>query len=510
MNTTSYWIDSGPLPRFAKPRADVKVDVVVVGGGITGITAAYLLKQAGLTVALVERVRCAQIDTGNTTAHLTAVTDQRLHHLIKTFGPSAARAVWDAGGAAIDQISNLIRAEKIACDFHWVPGYLHAPTAGHQQDAVDELEREMSAANQLGIAADYLPAIPLFEVPGIKFPHQALFHPRKYLAALLRKIPGRGSHVYENAAVDEVLQRPLAVKSNGFRVRGDYLVLATHTPLQGNTGTAAALLLQSRLSLYTSYALSARLPRGSLPMGSWWDTGDPYYYLRVETRRGHDYAVFGGEDHKTGQEKDTAAAYARLEKKFRTFAPRAKIDHRWSGQVILTNDGLPLIGETASRQFAATGYSGNGMTFGTLGAMMAVDAVLHRKNPWQELFDIHRKKFRGGTLAYLNENKDYPYYMVRDWLAKSEGKSVDELPAGEGRILSLDGHKVAAYRDDNGAVSLCSPVCTHLQCIVAWNGAERTWDCPCHGSRFHPTGEVISGPAEEPLQPFTAEGTAKK
>ncbi len=500
MDTTSYWIDTGSLPPFSPPRGDVTVDVVVVGGGLTGITAAYLLKQAGLTVALLERGRCACVDTGNTTAHLTNVTDQRLHHLIHTFGPKAARAVWDAGGAALDRIVDLIRAEDIACDFRWVSGYLHVPVTGAKAGAVGELQKEAAAAAQLGIPANYLPATPLFEVPGIEFPHQAIFHPRKYLAALLRRIPGRGSHVFENAAVEEILQRPLAVKTGGVRVRGGYLVLATHTPLMGNTGLAPALVLQTRLSLYSSYALGARLPAGSLPEGSWWDTGDPYYYLRVQRRRGHDYAIFGGEDHKTGQESDTPGAYRRLEKKFLSFAPRAKIDHRWSGQVILTNDGLPLIGETAPHQFAATGYSGNGMTFGTLGAMMAVDAVLKRKNPWQQLFDIHRHKIIGGTWDYLAENADYPYYMVRNRLAKAEGTSLGVLRRGEGRILSLDGQKVAAYRSATGEVSLCSPVCTHLQCIVGWNKAERTWDCPCHGARFGPTGEVIAGPAEEPMK----------
>jgi Rieske Fe-S protein len=168
--------------------------------------------------------------------------------------------------------------------------------------------------------------------------------------------------------------------------------------------------------------------------------------------------------------------------------------------VIETNDGLPFIGETAEKQFVATGFSGNGMTFGTLGAMMAVDAMQGRRNPWQDLFAVNRRKLRGGTLDYLRENKDYPFYLVRDWLAGSEGSSLRALKRGQGKILKLDDRKVAAYRSDDGKVSLCSPVCTHLQCIVAWNDAERTWDCPCHGSRFKPTGEVISGPAEEPLE----------
>jgi len=261
--------------------------------------------------------------------------------------------------------------------------------------------------------------------------------------------------------------------------------------------------------LYTSYALGARIPRGLIPVASFWDTGDPYDYLRVESRRGDDFAIFGGEDHKTGQKTDTGRAFARLEKRFLDIAPTAEITHRWSGQVIETNDGLPFIGETAENQFAATGFSGNGMTFGTLGAMMAVDAMRGQKNPWQKLFAVNRKTLRGGTWDYLVENKDYPFYMVRDWLGGSEGKSLRGLRRGDGKILRLHGKKVAAYRDDAGKVTLCSPVCTHLQCIVGWNPAERTWDCPCHGSRFKPTGEVISGPAEEPLARISEPAAAK-
>jgi len=503
MDTTSYWIDSAALPRFPTPGADISVDAVVIGGGITGVTTAYLLKKAGAKVALLERGRFARVDTGNTTAHLTSVIDARLHHLRQTFGPRAARAVWDAGAAAIDQIAANIRAEDIACDFAWVPGYLHAPSSIPGEDALRDLRAEEAAARGLGIPAEFEAQVPLFGTPGLRFPHQALFHPRKYLSALLRAIPGKGSHVFEGAAVDEILKRPLAAKSHGARIRARYLVLATHTPLVGNTGMAAALLFQTKLSLYSSYALSARLPAGKYPAACWWDTGDPYDYLRIERRRGFDHAVFGGEDHKTGQEKDTAAAFTRLERKFHSLFPRARIDHRWSGQVIETNDGLPFIGETAPHQFAATGFGGNGMTFGTLGAMMAADAMFKRPNPWRDLFDIHRRKVIGGTWDYLVENKDYPYFMARDWLAGSEGKSLRGLGRGEGKILNLEGKKVAAHRALDGKVTLCSPICTHLQCIVNWNTAERTWDCPCHGSRFKPSGEVISGPAEEPLEKIT-------
>jgi glycine/D-amino acid oxidase-like deaminating enzyme/nitrite reductase/ring-hydroxylating ferredoxin subunit len=500
VNTTSHWIKSADLPTFPRLDRNHKVDAIVVGGGITGITAAYLLKQAGQTVALVERDRCASVDTGHTTAHLTCVTDERLRDLAKRFGEEAARAVWEAGGAAIDQIVALIRKKEIACDFHWVPGYLHARPGVEGAPDLREFEQEAAVARELGIAAVPLPAVPFFDTPGVKFSHQAIFHPRKYLAELLRRIPGNGSHVFESTEVQEIEAEPPAVKSGNFRIEGSYLVFATHNPLMGNTGALAAALFQTKLFLYTSYALGARIPTGLVPQASFWDTEEPYDYLRVEHREGHDYAIFGGEDHKTGQEASATDAYVRLEERFRRYFPDAQIDARWSGQVIETNDGLPFIGETAERQFVATGFAGNGMTFGTLGGMMAVDAMLRRKNPWQDLFDVHRKKLLGGTWSYLRENIDYPYHMLRDWLARAEGDSLEALGRGEGKILALGGRKVAAYRDGAGKLSLCSPVCTHLKCIVGWNDAEKTWDCPCHGSRFKPDGEVISGPAEEPLE----------
>jgi Rieske Fe-S protein len=306
--------------------------------------------------------------------------------------------------------------------------------------------------------------------------------------------------VYEETTATEVTEQPLTVKAGDHTLQCDYVVLATHNPLMGHTRLMKALLFQTKLALYTSYAVAAKLPSGRLPEALFWDMGDPYYYLRVERGDGHDLLVFGGEDHKTGQEPDTVAAYQRLEKRLKQFAPGAEITHRWSGQVIETHDGLPYIGETAARQFAATGFSGNGMTFGTLAAMMAVDAVLKRRNPWQELFDVQRKKLAAGAWDYVKENADYPYYMLRDRLARGARVAPDELKRNQGVILNRDGQKLAAYRDEQGKVTVCSPVCPHLGCIVGWNEAEKTWDCPCHGSRFKPTGEVISGPAEESLE----------
>jgi Rieske Fe-S protein len=192
--------------------------------------------------------------------------------------------------------------------------------------------------------------------------------------------------------------------------------------------------------------------------------------------------------------------YKKLEEMLGRLIPTAKVDRRWTGQVIETNDGLPYIGETAERQFVATGFAGNGMTFGTLAAMMATDAILGQKNPWADLFSVNRKKVRGGTWDYITENVDYPYYMLRDWLKGAEADQPSQVKRGDGKILKIDGERVACSRDEDGKLHAVSAVCTHMGCLVHWNSTEHTWDCPCHGSRFEATGEVIGGPAEKPLE----------
>jgi len=253
------------------------------------------------------------------------------------------------------------------------------------------------------------------------------------------------------------------------------------------------------LALYTSYVVAGRVPRETIPDALYWDTGDPYQYLRLEPQRDHDLVIFGGEDHKTGQVDDTTGCYERLERTLTERLPRITLTHRWSGQVIETPDGLPYIGRMADHQYAATGFSGNGLTFGTLGAIIMSDAILNRPNPWSDLFDPGRAAIRRGLWDYVKENADYPYYLIRDRFAGAEGRSLRSVKRSQGKIIELEGKKVAAYRDESGVVTLRSAICTHMGCIVAWNTEERTWDCPCHGSRFQPDGRVISGPAESPL-----------
>jgi glycine/D-amino acid oxidase-like deaminating enzyme/nitrite reductase/ring-hydroxylating ferredoxin subunit len=500
METKSCWHASAALPQFEPLSHDIETDVAIIGGGLTGITAAYLLKKAGVKVVLLERQRCAGADTGCTTAHLTYVTDERLHRLVKIWGRDGAKAFWEAGVAALDQISANVQENRIDCEFEWVPGYLHGKLAGSGAKDRDSLQRDADLARQLGFEADFLETVPYAKRPGVRFASQAKFHPLKYLSGLLNAMAGDDSFVFENSEASEIEPDPLTVRVNGFKVRCRYVIIATHNPLMGKSGTMQATLFQSKLALYTSYVVGARLPRDLLPQGLFWDTNDPYYYLRVDKHADHAYAIFGGLDHKTGQEKDSRQVFEQLERELKKFLPEAQMQHRWLGQVVETNDGLPFIGENENQQFIATGFCGNGFTLGTLSALMARDRFLGRKNPWFDLFAVGRKKFHGGTWRYLRENLDYPYYLLRDRLAPAEGDSPDDLKIGEGKILRIQGQKTAAYRDQTGKVHLLSPVCTHLKCIVRWNAADKTWDCPCHGSRFQATGEVLSGPAEVSLQ----------
>ena len=499
MTNVPFWIDSAPIQKFPKLQRDISVDVVVVGTGITGITTAYVLKQTGLTVALIERERVASIDTGHTTAHLTYITDVELRELARNFGEDHAQAAWDAGAAAIDEIERIVGEEKIECEYTRVPAYIHVCVGGPSKKEAPLLKKEADLAAKLGFDAVYLESAPYFNLPAVRFANQAKFHPRKYLRSLVKKIPGNGSYVFEKSAASEFDAKQRRVKVNRNWISFDRVVMATNNPLVGLASITAATLFQTKLSLYTSYALGGRVPSGTLPEALFWDTRDPYDYLRIDRHRDFDYLIYGGEDHKTGQKKQTQRAYTRLLGRLKKIIPEARVDHRWSGQVICTSDGLPYIGENAEHQFVATGYCGNGITFGTVAAMMARDWVTGRKNPWTDLFAVDRKKLKGATWNYVRENKDYPYYMIKDRIARPEAESVREIKRGQGMVVGSRGKKRAVFRDRNGDLHQLSPVCTHLGCLVRWNPAESTWDCPCHGSRFKPTGEVIAGPAEEAL-----------
>ena len=499
MASHTYWTESASLPAFSRLDGDTRADVVVVGGGMTGLTSAYLLARGGRSVVLLERDRCAEVDTAHTSAHLTMVTDIRLTDLVSKFGRTHAQAVWDAGRAAIAQIDEIACEHEIDCGFKWVEGYLHARNPKAGTDEADALRAEAALACELGFDATFVTTVPFAGGPGIRFHDQARIHPRRYLAGVARAFTEAGGRIFEHSQAEEFRETPLGVKANGHWVSCDDIVLATHNPLMGIASMPMASTFQTKLALYTSYVVAGRVPRGTVPDALFWDTGDPYRYIRLEAHRDHDLLIVGGEDHKTGQVEDTRECFERVERVARERVPDIELTHRWSGQVIETPDGVPYIGRMTDHQYAATGFCGNGLTFGTLAGVMIADAIDGRDNPWAELFEPGRSALRRGLWEYVKENADYPYYMLRDRFAGAEGRSLRSVKRGEGKVIEHNGEKVAAYRDSHGAVTLRSAACTHMGCVVGWNDAEGTWDCPCHGSRFTAQGDVISGPAESPL-----------
>lgn len=497
----SLWMDTA-LPEYPALQRDIDVDVLIVGAGLTGITTAYLLGLEGVRVALVDRDRVASGDTSRTTAHLTYVTDERLHHLASKFGAHAARKFWEAGVVAIDTIERIVEETGGDAEFVRVPGYLHA-RVGETPDrkVLDALRDNLELAQSFGLDAMLVERTPHGGMPGVKFAQQAKFHPRKYLRGLLTVIQQQGGLIFERTDFESVDDgEPMVAKANGHKIRCKSLVIATHNPRMGKKGVLTSTLFQTKLALYTTYVLGARLPVGSVPEGLYWDMGDPYEYLRIEERDDHQFAIFGGADVKTGQERDAEEVFEKFTRRLFEVLPQARLERRWLGQVVETDDGMPFIGQNEAREFIATGFGGNGWTWGTVAALMARDWHLGRRNPWSSLLAVDRKPFHGGAWRYVQENADFPYYFVRDRLRRPELESADQVGLGEGRIVGHQGKKVAAYRDESGKLTLLAPQCTHLKCLVKWNSADRTWDCPCHGSRFRPTGEVLGGPAEHPLK----------
>lgn len=501
MKSESYWLAQSGKPSFPALSSNLTVDVLVVGGGITGVTAALLLRQAGKSVALVEKYSLGRGETGHTTAHLTYMTDTRLTDLVSTFGEDHALASWDAGARAMEQIRSLVTKYNIDCEFRTVPGFLaEATSTQDHEDEKERLQKEADLAAKHGFEAAFLDSVPVTGRCGIRFANQYKFHPIKYLWALAIIASQEGVQIFENSNVSSFEEDPAQAIIGEHTIAYDHVVIATHMPLQANQGTLSALLLQTKLYAYSTYAIEAVAPSQTLPEMIWSDTAEPFNYLRVDRRPQGDVLVYGGMDHKTGQEPDTAKCHDRLMHDLLVLVPGAKIEHRWSGQVIETPDGLPYIGAAGEGQFIATGFSGNGFTFGTLAAMMAADEIAGKKNPWKELFDPHRKKLTAAW-DYAKENASYPYYLARDWGKGAEPIDASSVARGEGCLIQYEGRRVAAYRDQDGKVTYLSPVCPHLGCIVHWNDSEQTWDCPCHGSRFTGDGKLMAGPAEKDLEP---------
>jgi glycine/D-amino acid oxidase-like deaminating enzyme/nitrite reductase/ring-hydroxylating ferredoxin subunit len=473
-------------PRLA---SDLHVDVVVVGGGITGVTTALLLAEAGQSVCLLEARRFGAGVTGASTAHVTEAIDTRYHELKSRFGPDGARLVRSSSRDAIEKVAQL--AQGVDCGFERVNGYLYTEL----QPQLDELDTELLAATQAGASVERC-EVPL-DVPafgGICFADQAQLDPVAYLGALAARLERTGAHIHEGVSMLDVESKAdvHVTTDAGPVVHATAVVLATHAPF-------AKLTLQLNLTQYRSYAVAGRSTRP--PPGLFWDMADPYHYVRSAKLGLEHYCIVGGADHRTGElpEGGPAAPFQELEAYAAQFGVRPEA--RWSAQVVESADGLPFIGRPDPDQpiYVATGFGGNGISFGTLSAMLISDAIQGRSNPYAELYRANRFKAAAiGTV--LSENLDTAVHALADHVRATSPLCAQEIEAGTGAVVKHGSERLAVYRDQDGTAHALSSVCTHMGCQVAFNSIERSWDCPCHGSRFDIDGTVLDGPATKPLE----------
>lgn len=493
-DTSSIW-SLANADRSTTPLAgDKSFDVCVVGAGIAGLTSAYLLVQEGKRVVVLDaKPAIASGETEFTTAHLAWYLDDHFSRLASIRGDDVAKAAADSHKNAIRLIGDIARTEDIDCDYRRVDGHLFVD-AGDTNILNDEAKALTRLELSFVRTTIAFPGERLVEC--LRFPDHAQFHPIKYLSALAAVIRQKGGVIHTKTVVEKIRGgEPCEVTTtHGHKISAGAVVIATNNPFEGGT------ILHSKVAAYTTYAFAAKFPKESMAIGLYWDTNDPYHYVRIHPNAktaDFDYLIVGGEDHKTGQADDQPRRWDRLlgwAKKF--FPDMGAVQHHWSGQVFETPDGLGLIGLVpwnGPNVFVITGDSGMGMTHGTLGARLVADLVLGRPSELASVYSPSRM-MPGALRTQLGENLNMAAQFAA-WLTGGDVKSADEIPPGHGAVVRNGLTKLAVYKDDHGAVTTLSAVCPHMGCIVRWNPGEATWDCPCHGSRFSASGTCMHGPS---------------
>jgi len=498
------WLAGSESLTFPPRACDVNVDVAIVGGGITGLTAALHLLKNGKQVALIDKGKIGQGESGHTTAHLTEILDIRYSEIVARFGLEKAQLVQRSSRAAIERIHTIAREFRIPCSFERVPGYLFT----QEESEVEGLKRETDVLNRLGMRATFSTKSPLpFPVKGcIEIENQAQFHPYDYLLGLASTVAREGGHIFEDTHALEFSEGSPArvITDNGVLV-ADQVIIAANVPISNR------LLIQTKLAAYRSYAIAVRTNSPTTVKGLFWDTKDPYHYLRTQVveakgKTSEELLIIGGEDHKTGMDHHPEDHYTRLEKFARDHFDVKSVPYRWSGQIIEPVDGLPYVGLNAFSEnyYVATGYSGNGMTMGTMAGILLTDLISGMENPWAALYDATRIHLTGSFSNFVKENKDFPACLLHDRLTRAPVVNLASIKKNEGGIIKVNGETVAANRDSEGNLKFFSPACPHMGCHVQWNGSESSWDCPCHGSRFDEEGQVLNGPAISALKEISA------
>ena len=492
----SVWLQTGPpQPAFERLRGDVRADVAGVGGGIVGITTALALQEEGADVVLLEANRLGHGVTGHTTAKVSSQHGFVYARLRTRFGAGAARVYGQVNEQALGWIAGRVQRDAIDCDFRRRHSYAYVSSASSRSRARDEA----AAARAAGLPATFVEAAPLpyAVAAAVRFDGQAEFHVHRYLLGLIDRLAAGGTQIFEHShAVDVDADEYCVVKTAGGRVVAGQVVVAPHYPFLDRS------LAFARVHPQRSYALLCRIA-GSPPDGMFISADGPTRSVRSVPIGDEELLLVGGEGHRTGTGGDTEQRYRRLEAFAREHWDVVSVDHRWSAQDNTTIDGLPYVGgltPTADRVFMATGFAKWGMTGGTAAALVLCDLLQGRDNPAARLFDPNRLHVRASATTFVRENAEVGLRFVGDRIAKPGRRPIEDLSPGEGDIVRLHGEAVAGYRDDGGTLHAVSPTCTHLGCRVSFNRAERSWDCPCHGSRFHPDGDVLQGPAVHRLE----------
>jgi glycine/D-amino acid oxidase-like deaminating enzyme/nitrite reductase/ring-hydroxylating ferredoxin subunit len=491
----SYWIASAAGGGFPSLDGAISVDVAIVGAGITGLTAATLLKQAGKSVAVIESKQVARGTTGYTTAKVTAGHRLVYKDLRSKFGEDGARLYAESQQAALERTAALIEERAIECDFRRRAHYVYAESDSDVSNVEDEVEAEQ----KVGLPASFVQETTLpFEVAGaLRLDDQAEFHPRKYLLPLAEALPGDGSHLFEQTRVLDVDEgSPCVIHTAQARLTAEDVIIATSLPILDRG------LFFAKAHPYRSYALALPIARSQAPAGMFINSGGSTRSMRTTPEGERLLLIVNGNGHKTGEEPENEQRYQQLHEFARSRFGLDEIAYRWSTQDFYTLDEVPYIGRLRRRShhlFVATGFNGWGMTGGTLAAMILSDLILGNDNRWAQLYDAKRLKLRGTTSMFVKENAKVAQHWLGDGLARGDAARVEDVAVGEGAIVRVHTERIALYRDEQGVVHALSPVCTHLACHVSWNRAEKSWDCPCHGSRFSGEGAVIQGPAVRDL-----------
>jgi glycine/D-amino acid oxidase-like deaminating enzyme/nitrite reductase/ring-hydroxylating ferredoxin subunit len=498
--TVSIWQDTHSIPDRQPLREHLVTDVCVIGAGIAGLTVAYTLAKAGRRVVVLDLAQVGSGESGHTTAHLANALDDRYTSLEAARGVESTRMTAEAHSAAINLIESIVEAEGIDCDFRRLDAYLFLG----DDDTRELLDDELAAAHRAGLTdvemVERLPMHGSEAGPALRFPRQGRFHILKYLDGLARAIEASGGRIHGRTIVRSIKGgSPATVTTDSaLTVAADEVVVCTNSPISD------MLVTHVKQAPYRSFVVGLRVPKGSVPDALYWDTPDPYHYVRLqELDERSDVLIVGGEDHKTAHEDDAGERFDCLEDWTREHFPTAgERLYQWSGQVLESHDYLAFIGRNpdgAEHVWLATGDSGMGMTHGTIAGVLLPALITKGSHRWEKLFDPKRVTLhRTELMEMAKENADVAV-QFGDYVTPGQVHDVADIPAGEGRVIRRGASKVAAFKAADGTVHECSAVCTHMKCIVDWNTAEKSWDCPCHGSRFDPYGKVITGPASADL-----------